>query len=549
VAREIDAPAGSLVMLNSAARARSDMVEVVTQVDGPLHAIGPDGAAHPVQVLAQEQPDVLRAVVTGEKIRWVAGLARGNDFAGRRVGSWSVDRADPRGTCHMSLEGARPGDAAVDVEPLREQLLDLAAQGATVHVHAKEAPARRVLVRSPVVPAFGWSSFRVVAGDGPPGTASAQHDRLSNELLTVTVEEATATWSVRTDEGLEVAGLGRLVDGGDGGDTYTWSPPDEDTIVDAPVRTSVRVVEHGPLRGVVAVDADYEWPIGVEGDPVATRRRAPETTTTTVTTFLELRAGEPFVRVGYQLDHATRDHRLRAHFPLPTQVTGSDAGCAFGVVRRGLTAEGGPHERGVPTHPGRDFVDTSDGTAGLAILTDGVTEYEVVDDGRELAVTLLRATGFLSRAAPSHRPEPAGPPLQLRGAQMRGPVRRDLAVMLHRGGWRHAELAAHAAAFATPLEAVERDGAPGAHPPEGQTLVVDGAEVSSVTRDPHDPARLLVRVFRLDAAPGDVDLRLHGHAATGERVDLRGRLLSSFDGRVTLRPFEIATLRIEAAGA
>jgi hypothetical protein len=545
VAREVDAPPGTFVVLNPTGRARSDLVEVVTPVVGPLHAVGPDGTLHPVQVLAHERPDVLRAVVTGQKIRWVAGLARGSELAGQRVARWNVEPAERAGTYHVTVDGARPGEPSVDVDPLRARLLDLAEQGATAHVHARATPTRRVLVRTPTVPPFGWSTFRVLAGDGPPGTVSAQHDRLSNEHLTVTLDDSTATWSIRTQDGLEVTGLGRLVDGGDGGDTYTWSPPDEDTLVDAPVRTAARVLEDGPLRAVVAIAADYEWPIGVEGDHVATRRRSPQTTLTTVTTRLELRVGEPFVRVSYRLEHATRDHRLRAHFPLPCRVTGADAGCAFGVVRRGLTAEGGPHERGVATHPAHHFVDASDSAAGLAVLTDAVTEYEVVDGGRELTVTLLRATGFLSRLAPAHRPEPAGPPLPLRGAQVPGPLGRDFAVMLHRGDWRSTDIPAHAAAFTTPLEAVERDGAPGPRAAEGQLLLVEGAEVSSVTRDAHDPARLLVRVVRLDAEPGDVDITLHGRRATGERVDLRGETLTRLDDPLVLRGFEIATLRLE----
>ncbi len=113
----------------------------------------------------------------------------------------------------------------------------------------------------------------------------------------------------------------------------------------------------------------------------------------TVRTTLELRPGERFLRVTHEFDNRSRDHRLRAHFPLPAPVAGSDAECAFTVVHRGLTAEGGAHEFGLPTFPSRRFVDASDGTQGCALLHDGLLEYEVVDDGRELALTLLRATG------------------------------------------------------------------------------------------------------------------------------------------------------------
>ena len=77
-------------------------------------------------------------------------------------------------------------------------------------------------------------------------------------------------------------------------------------------------------------------------------------------------------------------------------------------MRRGLTVEGGPHEYGLPTFVSRRFVDASDGDRGLALVHDGLLEYEVVDDGRELALTLLRATGYLSRSEMALRPNPAG---------------------------------------------------------------------------------------------------------------------------------------------
>ena len=131
---------------------------------------------------------------------------------------------------------------------------------------------------------------------------------------------------------------------------------------------------------------------------------------------------------------ACRDHRLRAHFPLPTPVDGSDAECAFSVVHRGLEVEGGPHEVGLPTFVSRRFVDCTgagdDGPVGLALVHDGLLEYEVVgtDDrpGTELALTLVRATGYLSRSEPVLRPNPAGPLDRLEGPQLQTQPRARL---------------------------------------------------------------------------------------------------------------------------
>src|SRR5690606_29418346 len=117
----------------------------------------------------------------------------------------------------------------------------------------------------------------------------------------------------------------RLVDGGDVGDTYNWCPPDGDAPAELPL-LGRSVVEDGPLRRRLrlhhgADDLD-------------------------VVTVLEARAGERLVRAETTVDNRRRDHRLRLHLPLPRPADTSRAECAFAVVERGRTAEGGPTEVG-----------------------------------------------------------------------------------------------------------------------------------------------------------------------------------------------------------
>jgi mannosylglycerate hydrolase len=56
---------------------------------------------------------------------------------------------------------------------------------------------------------------------------------------------------------------------------------------------------------------------------------------------------------------------------------------------------------------------------GIALLLDHVTEYELV--GAELALTVLRSTGLISRVKNPWREENAGPELPIPAAQMHGP--------------------------------------------------------------------------------------------------------------------------------
>ena len=212
-------------------------------------------------------------------------------------------------------------------------------------------------------------------------------------------------------------------------------------------------------------------------------------------------------------------------------------------MHRGLTAEGGAHEFGLPTFPSRRFVDASDGTTGLALIHDGLLEYQVVDDGSALALTVLRAVGYLSRLEPQLRPNPAGPTDPLDGPQLLGSQRAEYAVLLHAGDWREADCYGAADAFLVPFERTRvTSHTDASRPPTGAALRVEGAEVSAVQRV---PGGLAVRVFRTAADTGTVTLEREGVAARGFVVDLRGTPISSFEGALELRPFEIATLRLE----
>jgi alpha-mannosidase len=285
----------------------------------------------------------------------------------------------------------------------------------------------------------------------------------------------------------------------------------------------------------------YRWPRRAIGDERRCTRRSDEQILTEVTTTLELRVGEPFLRVHTELDHRCRDHRLRVHFPLPAPVGASHAECAFAVVERGLTAEGGPHEAPLPTFVSRRFVDASDGRVGVALLHDGLLEYEIVADGTELALTTLRATGYLSRSEMALRPNPAGPLLAVEGPQLQGPVAWDYAVLVHEGDWADADLHARADEVLLPLERVPV-ATRGTEAPTYRALRVDGAVVSALRRE---AGGTTVRVFNPTASERSVSVERDGTPARGWLVDLRGRPVTRFEGTFPLRAAGIATARLD----
>ena len=388
-----------------------------------------------------------------------------------------------------------------------------------VRVERQGPPRRTVLARVDEVPGYGWQRWDPTRSGGATAV-TVDGMRLANGLVTVTVDPTDATFAIGGH-----TGLGRIVDDGDAGDTYNWSPPDQDVFVGGPTSVAVTTVETGPVRARVAVDATYRLPHHVEDQARVGEVDIP------VRTVVELRAGEAFVRVTTTVDNQARDHRMRVGFPLPTPTDHSEAECAFTVVRRGLDAEGGPTERPMSTFPSRRFVRAG----GLTVAHEGLLEYELCDiaDGEShlLALTLLRCTGMLSQGPMTTRPLPAGPENPLEGPQQQG--RQTFRYAVRVGDGDPYELVE--SAF-VPLQVATGAGQ-GTEPGDGRHLAVTGAEVSALYRE---AGAIVLRVFN----PTDEPTTVTVDGRQGWRVDLRGRPVAPFEQTVDLAPHQIATLHL-----
>jgi hypothetical protein len=542
LARDVDAPPGSTIVVNPTTTPRGGLVAIPAPGTDAVRVTTIDGDPCPTQIVATTAGDSLDTTVSGSKIRWVLEMMRGPELAGARVTRVERRTIDER-TAEFTFHNAGPGDPEIDLEATRAELLALGEAGATVRIRQRKAPVRDLVFAAPVVAGFGWRSFRLERGESPSTAVVADGLTLANEHVTVIVDPYDGTFTVEAD-GVRIAGANRFVDGGDGGDTYNYSPPEHDVVIDRPETVAVEVIESGPVRARLVVTASYTWPARALGDERSCAARSDDLVATEIRTTLELRTGERFLRIHVELDNRARDHRLRTHIPLPAPVTGSHAECAFAVVARGLTAEGGPHEAGLPTFVSRRFVDASDGNAGVALLHDGLLEYEITDDGRELALTLTRAVGYLSRSDPALRPNPAGPLDPLEGPQLQRRLAFDYAVLPHHGDWFAARLHAAADEFLVPLARVRGGGWPGAsRRPAGAALTVEGAQVSAVHRADGD-GPVVVRLFNATPDPAIARVMLGELPALGNVVDLLGAVVAPFTGELPVGPWTIATVQL-----
>jgi alpha-mannosidase len=180
-----------------------------------------------------------------------------------------------------------------------------------------------------------------------------------------------------------------------------------------------------------------------------------------------------------------------------------------------------------------------------------VTEYQLDEDGRAIGLTILRATGYLSRDANPYRRDPAGGQFEVPGAQCRGPWSLAFGVYPHSGSWVEADVIGEAERYRHPFLVAAGTGPAGGPLGAGDGLAVDGNGVtlSALRRDGDwlelrlacetpEGSLAVIRGPFLEACEAD----LLGNA--GPRLPVQDRSV-----QLQLAPWEIRTLRLLAPRA
>jgi 2-O-(6-phospho-alpha-D-mannosyl)-D-glycerate hydrolase len=537
-------PVGGWAIVNPSATDRTDLVELDLAVPSSWSSVALRIGDHivPTQELSREGAvDAVFRLPGAGVGEFFRRRRHGRELLGRLINGAEVDHATDPPRIHVHLDRvAEP--AELDVDELVATLVSQAGEHPdTVWEIVLEVTKRRRVVARVPAPALGYAWAGEIEGgtdgEAPIKNAVEVTDRgMSNGLVEIVVAN-DGTFRL-AGGGAVLDGVGRVVDGGDAGDSYNYGPPPADRLVERPDAVDVRHVASGPLRGELVIARRYSWPRDLTADATG---RTDIAVPTDVVTTLELRADEPFVSVRVEFDNGSRDHRVRWHIPLPAPVTSSAADGQFAVVERGLAPEGGHGEVPLGTYPAVSFISVH----GCSVLLDQVTEYEVVD-GRELALTLLRSFGLISRNANPYREDPAGPEVQVPAAQLLGRRSFGFALLPNAGDWAAGGAIAAAEAYRHPFAVVRGTGpsADGGQGTQGLRLAGEGVVLSSLRRrDDH----LELRIVNESPAASRATVMLP--LAGARAADLLGRAgaeLAVNDDRLELdlEPWEIRTVQL-----
>ncbi len=359
---------------------------------------------------------------------------------------------------------------------------------------AAESVARDLEFVVGEIPAFGFR--RVLLEGGAEAAPDAVDEGREIEGRDLAVRAADdGTLSVRF--GARVfTGLCALEDEGDRGDSYDVDlvSGGEATLESVAIerRRHASGIEELGVKRVLRVSARLE---------ASRASRSEETAQVRVSLHARVAPGEPGVRLRVRVENAAEDHRLRLLFPTGAPCAEFLAATTFDAA---LRATATPDATGWIHPPPATFPQQGNVCVnGLNLVAPGLPEAEVRPDGA-IALTLLRAVGWLSRHDLRTRPGPAGPQLAAPGAQGLGVLEAELHLLDASDLERAASDAREAE---IPLQAVTISGKPLAR--EGVALVTlePRALVLSACKPAEQGDGLVVRVLNPGGASARATVR------------------------------------------
>jgi len=382
-----------------------------------------------------------------------------------------------------------------------------------------------------------WPEMRT----SPGGNIAANARSLENEFLRVEIN-ADGTLDFTDKPGKRtLRGIHYFEDSGDIGDYWAHYPPHANrTFTSQGSNARIWLENNGPLAATIAVEIEMRLPAGAilpEKTLIGESRRLEETTPVKITSRFTLRRGARRLDVRTSISNTAEDHRMRIMLPTGLATDFADSAGHFNVDRRPIIPtrdERGEFWPEMQTLPMQMFVDVTDGKQGFAVLSNSVTEYQLLDDPqRTLAITLFRAVR--TRICTEFRSTGSFP--QQKGAQLLRTLEFEYALHPHKGDWKAGNVFSEAQALNVPATTFQFSSVPGGDlPVENSLYALSGGSVLSAFKQAEDSGDFIVRLFNpgTDAVHGEMRLPTSAKSAapTNLNEESKGKAPALKAGRI-----------------
>lgn len=312
------------------------------------------------------------------------------------------------------------------------------------------------------VPAMGFTTLHIQAHEKGVKKVAEQKDfLLENEYYRIHVNN-NGTLNIFDKETKHTyAQVLRIEDGSDDGDEYDYSPSRHEWLLYSDEFKADVTVKHEGFQSVASIMLRMNVP----QDLIEREARSGQNGFVDVDCQVVLKQGSRRIEVRMVLDNQADDHRVRVLVPTPFVSETVVADNQFGLITRPTNDPEMAHweadgwkEAPVPVYQLMNFAALEDAQGGMAIMSNGLREFEVISSqGNEqrdtFALTLLRGVGVLGKENLLLRPgRPSGIKIPTPDSQVRGKLVCEFTLFGFAGNHIDANVMAAARDNVTPIQ-------------------------------------------------------------------------------------------------
>ncbi|WP_429086685.1 glycosyl hydrolase-related protein [Aeromonas allosaccharophila] len=201
-----------------------------------------------------------------------------------------------------------------------------------------------------------------------------------------------------------------IVDMGDDGDTYDYSPPSQDWRLKLDWHEAVCTIVKGGFSERMILVGRWHLPVSLDSRVARQRDGYVDYQIEIALKASSKELGILPVELTIELDNQVKDHRMQLVINTPFATNSCWADSQFGVVERANHPEHlhdwrslGWKEEPSAIYPMLHFANLHNSENSLSVLSKGIKEYEIIADN-SLALTLYRSVGWLGKPDLLRRP-------------------------------------------------------------------------------------------------------------------------------------------------
>ena len=284
-----------------------------------------------------------------------------------------------------------------------------------------------IAIKTNDVPAFGYVQYTLDT-KGNSAKNLEKKNTLENEFYAINVEEDGSLTITDKENNVTYKNQGVLVENGDDGDSFNYSPPRKDLEVFSNKSECSVEVSGSDIYDQAVIKFNMVVPKDLEE-----RAEGKVSVNLPITMTVALRKDSKVIDFNVHVDNKGLSHRLCVLFDSQIVSSFNYADEQFGSIKRPnyyekemklymASAENKTEKKAgvqelanwandqstwqeppISIEPTQSYVSLTDGKQGIAVIPQGVREYEVLDD-HMIRLTLFRTYGFMGKENLIYRP-------------------------------------------------------------------------------------------------------------------------------------------------